>query len=177
VIAAKAVAFREALRPEFREYSQRTIDNARALAAAFVSSGYDVVSGGTDNHLMLLDLRNKGLTGKAAEKALDRAGITVNKNTVPRETQSPFVTSGIRLGTPALTTRGMGADEMGQVAALIDRVITAPEDDRVIGAVRADVRALTARFPLYPAPAHAAGHAANGAARGAAAGTLAGAAV
>ena len=177
VIAAKAVAFREALRPEFREYSQRTIDNARALAAAFVSSGYEVVSGGTDNHLMLLDLRNKGLTGKAAEKALDRAGITVNKNTVPRETQSPFVTSGIRLGTPALTTRGMGADEMGQVAALIDRVITAPEDDRVIGAVRADVRALTARFPLYPAPAHAAGHAANGAARGAAAGTLAGAAV
>jgi glycine hydroxymethyltransferase len=177
VIAAKAVAFREALRPEFREYSQRTIDNARALAAAFVSSGYEVVSGGTDNHLMLLDLRNKGLTGKAAEKALDRAGITVNKNTVPRETQSPFVTSGIRLGTPALTTRGMGAGEMTQVAALIDRVITAPEDDRVVAAVRADVRALTARFPLYPAPAHATGHATNGGARGAAAGTLAGAAV
>jgi glycine hydroxymethyltransferase len=96
VIAAKAVAFREALRPEFREYSRRTVDNARALAAAFVAAGYHVVSGGTDNHLMLLDLRSKGLTGKVAEKALDRAGITVNKNTVPRETQSPFVTSGIR---------------------------------------------------------------------------------
>jgi uncharacterized repeat protein (TIGR04138 family) len=129
VIAAKAVAFREALRPDFRDYSRRTVDNARALAAAFVGAGYDVVSGGTDNHLMLLDLRNKGLTGKVAEKALDRAGITVNKNTVPRETQSPFVTSGIRLGTPALTTRGMGEAEMAQVAALIDRVIAAPEDE------------------------------------------------
>ena len=177
VIAAKAVAFREALRPEFREYSQRTIDNARSLAAAFVEAGYQVVSGGTDNHLMLLDLRNKGLTGKVAEKALDRAGITVNKNTVPRETQSPFVTSGIRIGTPALTTRGMGADEMARVAALIDRVITAPEDEAAIAAVRADVRALTARFPLYPAPAHARGHGENGAAHAAPAGTLAGAAV
>jgi glycine hydroxymethyltransferase len=157
VIAAKAVAFLEALRPEFRDYSQRTIDNARALAAAFVDTGYHVVSGGTDNHLMLLDLRNKGLTGKAAEKALDRAGITVNKNTVPRETQSPFVTSGIRVGTPALTTRGMAAEEMRQVAALIDRVIAAPDDEQVLAAVRDDVRALTARFPLYPAPAHAPG--------------------
>ena len=156
VIAAKAVAFREALRPEFRDYSRRTVDNARALAAAFVTSDYQVVSGGTDNHLMLLDLRSKGLTGKAAEKALDRAGITVNKNTVPRETQSPFVTSGIRVGTPALTTRGMGMDEMAQVAGLIDRVIAAPDDEQVLAGVRADVRALTARFPLYPAPAHGA---------------------
>ena len=155
VIAAKAVAFREALRPEFRDYSRRVVENARALAAAFVSAGYHVVSGGTDNHLMLLDLRNKGLTGKAAEKALDRAGITVNKNTVPRETQSPFVTSGIRVGTPAITTRGMGAAEMAQVAALIDRVIAAPDDAGVLAAVGADVRALAGRFPLYPAPADA----------------------
>jgi glycine hydroxymethyltransferase len=178
VIAAKAVAFREALRPEFREYSQRTVDNARALAAAFVAGGYDVVSGGTDNHLMLLDLRNKGLTGKAAEKTLDRAGITVNKNTVPRETQSPFVTSGIRIGTPALTTRGMGAAEMTQVAALIDRVIAAPDDEAVLAAVRADVRALTARFPLYPVPSvpHGANGTAENGARGsgAPAGTMAG---
>jgi glycine hydroxymethyltransferase len=179
VIAAKAVAFREALAPEFRDYSRRTVDNARALAAAFVAAGYQVVSGGTDNHLMLLDLRNKGLTGKAAERALDRAGITVNKNTVPRETQSPFVTSGIRLGTPALTTRGMGPAEMARVAALIDRVIAAPEDEQVIAAVRADVRALTARFPLYPAAAGAAGDGAHGAAvhETAAGGTMAGAGV
>jgi len=178
VIAAKAVAFREALRPEFRAYSQQTIDNARALAAAFVGAGYDVVSGGTDNHLMLLDLRSKGLTGKVAEKALDRAGITVNKNTVPRETQSPFVTSGIRVGTPAITTRGMGTAEMVQVAALIDRVIAAPDDDAVLGAVRADVRTLTARFPLYPTTARAPGRAAlESHAVAAAASTMAGAGV
>jgi glycine hydroxymethyltransferase len=122
---------------------------------------------------MLLDLRNKGLTGKAAERALDRAGITVNKNTVPRETQSPFVTSGIRVGTPALTTRGMGEAEMAQVAALIDRTIAAPDDEAVLAAVRDDVRALTARFPLYPAVAAPATH---GAAVGAA-GTMAGAGV
>jgi glycine hydroxymethyltransferase len=175
VIAAKAVAFREALRPEFREYSQRTVDNARALAAAFVVAGYDVVSGGTDNHLMLLDLRGKGLNGKVAEKALDRAGITVNKTTVPRETQSPFVTSGIRVGTPALTTRGMGAAEMAQVAGLIDRVIVAPDDEGVLAGVRADVRALAARFPLDPAPAHAGGGpAGDGAAGALGAGTMAG---
>jgi glycine hydroxymethyltransferase len=155
VIAAKAVAFREALRPDFADYSRRVVANARALAAAFVSAGYDVVSGGTDNHLMLLDLRNKGLTGKVAEKALDRAGITVNKNTVPRETQSPFVTSGIRVGTPAVTTRGMGAAEMAQIAALIDRVVAAPDDEGAVAAAAADVRALAGRFPLYPAPAPA----------------------
>jgi glycine hydroxymethyltransferase len=108
VIAAKAVAFREAQSPSFREYCGRIVGNARALAGALSARGYNLVSGGTDNHLMLVDLRNKGLTGKAAEQALDRAGITVNKNTVPRETQSPFVTSGVRVGTPAVTTRGMG---------------------------------------------------------------------
>ena len=153
VIAAKAVAFREALRPEFREYSRQVVANAQALAVAFARRGLAVVSGGTDNHLMLLDLRARGLTGKAAEQALDRAGITVNKNTVPRETQSPFVTSGIRVGTPAVTTRGMGTSEMDEIAGLIDRVLHAPDQAGVTDAVRAEVRALAARFPLYPVPA------------------------
>lgn len=151
VIAAKAVAFGEALRPEFAEYSRQVVQNAQALAAAMVERGYQIVSGGTDNHLMLVDLRNKGLTGKVAERALDAAGITVNKNTVPRETQSPFVTSGIRLGTPAVTTRGMDADAMRQIAALIDRVLQAPEDELTQAAVRADVKALADRYPLYRA--------------------------
>ena len=111
-----------------------------------------MVSGGTDNHLMLVDLRNKGLTGKVAEQALDRAGITVNKNTVPRETQSPFVTSGIRIGTPAVTTRGLGESEMKRVAVLIDRVLSAPDNQDVTDEVHREVRALTAAFPLYPSP-------------------------
>src|SRR5690606_15832422 len=149
VIAAKAVAFREALRPEFRTYSAQVVTNARALAAALAGRGYQIVSGGTDNHLMLVDLRNKGLTGKVAEKALDRAAITVNKNTVPRETQSPFVTSGIRVGTPAVTTRGMGEPEMARIAELIDTVLAAAEDEEVASRVSADVRDLTSRFPLY----------------------------
>ena len=158
VIAAKAVAFGEALRPDFTEYSRQTVANARALAASFVERGYHVVSGGTDNHLMLLDLRSKRLTGKLAEKSLDRAGITVNKNTVPKETQSPFVTSGIRVGTPAVTTRGMGEGEMTRIAELMDRVLGAPEDEGGLAAVREDVRALTARFPLYPTGGVAAAH-------------------
>ena len=149
-IAAKAVAFGEALQPEFKVYSQRVIDNAKALAASLAERGFQIVSGGTDNHLMLVDLRNKNLTGKAAEQALDKAGITVNKNTVPRETQSPFVTSGIRLGTPALTTRGMGPAEMVRVAALIDEVLRAPDDTATHARVHDKVRALTAEFPLYP---------------------------
>jgi glycine hydroxymethyltransferase len=131
VIAAKAVAFGEALRPDFAAYCRRVVDNARALAGALVARGFHVVSGGTDNHLMLLDLRSRGLTGKVAEQVLDRAGITVNKNTVPKETQSPFVTSGIRVGTPAVTTRGMGEDEMARIAELMDRVLGAPEDPAV----------------------------------------------
>ncbi|MDF1502570.1 serine hydroxymethyltransferase [Roseisolibacter sp. H3M3-2] len=153
VIAAKAVAFGEALRPEFGDYCRRVVANAKALAAAFVARGFHVVSGGTDNHLMLLDLRSKGLTGKVAEQTLDRAGITVNKNTVPKETQSPFVTSGIRVGTPAVTTRGMGEAEMARIAELMDRVLAAPEDAAVLEAVRGDVRELAGRFPLYPATA------------------------
>ena len=153
VIAAKAVAFREALQPSFAEYCRQIVANARALAAAFVQRGFHVVSGGTDNHLMLLDLRNKGLTGKVAEKALDAAGITVNKNTVPKETQSPFVTSGIRVGTPAVTTRGMREGEMTRIADLIDRVLRDPENVASVEAVRGEVRELAGAFPLYPVAA------------------------
>jgi glycine hydroxymethyltransferase len=149
VIAAKAVAFAEALQPDFADYSGRVIANAKALAGALMERGFTLVSGGTDNHLMLVDLRSKGVTGKVAEKALDRAGITVNKNTVPGETESPFVTSGIRIGTPALTTRGFGEEEMRAIAGLIDRVIAKPDDESVAQAVRGEVREMCARFPLY----------------------------
>ena len=151
VIAAKAVAFKEALDPSFAIYCHQIVANAHALAQALVERDYQLVSGGTDNHLMLVDLRNKGLTGKVAQAALDRARITVNKNTVPKETQSPFVTSGIRIGTPAVTTRGMKEDEMEYIASLIDRVLGAPEDAAVAEQVRAEVKALSARFPLYSA--------------------------
>ena len=149
VIAAKAVAFKEALDPSFTDYCKAVIANARAIAAALSSLGFKIVSGGTDNHLLLVDLRSKGLTGKVAEEALDKAGITVNKNTVPKETQSPFVTSGIRIGTPAVTTRGMGVTEMEQIATLINTVLESPADVAVHAKVRADVRALAAKFPLY----------------------------
>jgi glycine hydroxymethyltransferase len=152
VIAAKAVAFRAALAPEFTDYCRQIVANAHMLAAALMERGFDVVSGGTDNHLMLVDLRNRGvaLTGKVAERALGAAGITVNKNTVPKETQSPFVTSGIRIGTPAVTTRGMKEAEMVRIAALIDRVLSATEDAAVHATVRAEVLALASAFPLYP---------------------------
>ena len=152
VIAAKAVAFKEALEPTFKDYSKQVVANAQALAKALVSRGYQLVSGGTDNHLMLVDLRNKGLTGKVAEKALDLAAITVNKNTVPKETQSPFVTSGIRIGTPAVTTRGMREPEMTRIAELIDQVLMSAEDASVAERVKEEVRSLSASFPLYPAP-------------------------
>ena len=153
VIAGKAVAFHEALQPSFTLYCRQVLDNAQVLAAALMDRGYHIVSGGTDNHLMLIDLRSKGLTGKVAEKVLDEAGITVNKNTVPKETQSPFVTSGIRIGTPAVTTRGMGADAMREIAALIDRVLSAPDDHDTIAAVKGDVKALADAYPLYRAVA------------------------
>jgi glycine hydroxymethyltransferase len=152
VIAAKAVAFKEALEPGFKAYSSQIVRNAQALAKALVGRGYQLVSGGTDNHLMLVDLRNKGLTGKVAEKALDLAAITVNKNTVPKETQSPFVTSGIRIGTPAVTTRGMREPEMDRIAELIDRVLMSAEDSGVAERVKEEVRSLSSAFPLYPAP-------------------------
>ncbi len=152
VIAAKAVAFGEALTGDFRAYAHRVVENARALADALLELGFDIVSGGTDTHLMLVDLRPKELTGKAAEQILGRAGITVNKNTIPDDPQSPFVTSGIRLGTPALTTRGMGPAEMQRVAELIDRVLTR-QDDETVGRVRAEVEELAGGFPLYrPTP-------------------------
>lgn len=149
VIAAKAVCFKEALDPSFKTYANAVVANARALAAALASRGFQIVSGGTDNHLMLVDLRNRGLTGKVAQSALDEAGITVNKNTVPKETQSPFVTSGIRVGTPAVTTRGMGAPEMSRIAELIDRVLASPEDAKVLTDVKTQVVALARAFPLY----------------------------
>jgi glycine hydroxymethyltransferase len=154
VIAAKAVAFREALDPSFREYCAQIVRNARALAAALMARGFQIVSGGTDNHLMLVDLRNRGdtLTGKVAEAALNTAGITVNKNTVPRETRSPFVTSGIRIGTSAVTTRGMKEAEMELIAGLIDRVLMAPTDTATLDAVRAEVHDVAGAFPLYPTP-------------------------
>ena len=150
VIAAKAVALKEALDPSFTVYCRQIIANAKALAAALAGFGYNLVSGGTDNHLMLVDLRNKGLTGKVAEKALDAADITVNKNTVPKETQSPFVTSGIRIGTPAVTTRGMKEQEMNEIAGFINTVLASPEDETVARDVSAEVKELTSRFPLYP---------------------------
>ena len=153
VIAAKAVAFKEALDPSFKDYCRQVVANARALASALAERGFHIVSGGTDNHLMLLDLRNRGLTGKIAEHALDQAGITVNKNTVPKETQSPFVTSGIRVGTPAVTTRGMREPQMRRIADLIDRVLRAPEDAVALANVRDDVRELAGEFPLYRAVA------------------------
>ncbi len=149
VIAAKAVAFKEALQSSFAEYSQQVVDNAKALGAELNARGYDLVSGGTDNHLVLIDLRNKGLTGKEAEQALEAAGITANKNMVPFDDKSPFVTSGLRLGTPAMTTRGFGEDEFVRVAELIDQVLQDPTDEDTQATVEREVEALCDRFPLY----------------------------
>jgi len=148
VIAAKAVSFLEALSPDFKTYARAIVKNAQALAAALVKRGYAIVSGGTDSHLMLVDLRPKGLTGKDAEQLLDRAAITVNKNTIPGDPQSPFVTSGIRLGTSALTTRGFGVVEMDRVADLLDTVLT-KRDDATVAKVKKEVRELADAFPLY----------------------------
>ncbi|MDD5582392.1 MAG: serine hydroxymethyltransferase [Candidatus Marinimicrobia bacterium] len=149
IIAAKAVALGEALKPEFKIYCKQIIKNAKILADALLRMDFDLVSGGTDNHLILIDLRNKNITGKSAEKALEKAGITVNKNMVPFDTKSPFVTSGIRIGTPALTTRGFKEPEMEQIAHFINRVITDPVNEKNLLAVRKDVEALTDQFPLY----------------------------
>jgi glycine hydroxymethyltransferase len=150
VIAAKAVAFREALTPAWRAYQRQIVANARALADALQGRGYRLVTGGTDTHLLLVDLSTRGLTGKDAQEALDRAWITVNKNTIPFETKSPMVTSGIRLGTPAVTTRGMREPEMAEIARLVDRVLANLGSGSVEAAVRGEVQELTARFPLYP---------------------------
>jgi glycine hydroxymethyltransferase len=149
VIAAKAVAMGEALRPEFRQYQRQIAQNAKAMAEAFLSKGYKLISGGTDNHLVLLDMRSKSMTGKAAEEALGKAEITVNKNMIPGDKESPFVTSGVRIGTPALTTRGMKEDAMKRIVELIDRVLRSPDDAKLIETVRGEVHALAQQYPLY----------------------------
>jgi glycine hydroxymethyltransferase len=149
IIAAKAVCFREAMEPSFVAYQKQTLANAQALARSLTSNGYRLVSGGTDNHLMLVDVFSKGVTGKVAEASLGKAGITVNKNAIPFDQNPPMVASGIRVGTPALTTRGMRETEMEQIAALMARVLAAPDDDRVIGMVKTEVEQLCRRFPLY----------------------------
>ncbi len=161
VIAAKAVALGEAMTPDFKRYAQQVVRNAQALAAALVERGYAIVSGGTDTHLMLADLRSKQVTGKEAQELLDRAGITVNKNTIPGDPQKAFVTSGIRIGTPAVTTRGLTETEMHTVATLIDTVLTR-KDDATIARVKAEVRELTEQFPLYAAPVRATAAARHG---------------
>lgn len=149
VIAAKAVAFGEALSDEFDKYTTQVIKNAQALANALVEKGYNLVSGGTDNHLMLVDLRNKGVTGKQAENALDEAGITCNKNAVPNDNQPPLITSGIRLGTPAMTTRGLKEDDFKIVADFIDRVISNINDTDLHHKIRNEVKEFTSKFPLF----------------------------
>lgn len=149
VIAAKAVAFQEALQDEFKNYQQQIKNNAQTLAKKFKRMGYNLVSDGTDNHLILVDLRNKGLTGKQAEEALEESNITLNKNMVPFDDQSPFVTSGIRIGTPAMTTRGFGTGEFEYVAELIDKVLQKTDDESIRNEVKAEVKELCDRFPLY----------------------------
>jgi len=149
IIAAKAVCFKEAMEPSFVAYQKQTLANAQALARSLTSHGYRLVSGGTDNHLMLVDVFSKGVTGKVAEASLGKAGITVNKNAIPFDQNPPMVASGIRVGTPALTTRGMRETEMEQIAALMARVLAAPDDDRVLGMVKTEVEQLCRRFPLY----------------------------
>ncbi|MCH8871217.1 serine hydroxymethyltransferase [candidate division KSB1 bacterium] len=149
IIAAKAVAFKEILEPSFRDYAQQIIWNAKALSNKLVDLGYNIVSGGTDTHVMLVDLRNRDLTGKQAEEFLEKAWITVNKNMVPFDTQSPFVTSGIRIGTPALTSRGMKEDAMEEIAFLIDKILSDVDNNKILKAVRDQVADLCLRFPLY----------------------------
>ena len=149
IIAAKAVAFGEALRPEFTVYTQQVIDNAKAMANEFLSRDYELVSSGTDTHIILIDLTNKAITGKAAENALEKAGITVNKNMVPFDERSPFITSGIRIGTPAITTRGMTQDDMVKIVTLIDTIIDNPNNEDNIVSVKAEVNDLCNSFPIY----------------------------
>jgi glycine hydroxymethyltransferase len=152
VIAAKAVCFKEAAAPEFAGYQRQVVANAQRLASNLAAAGFRLVSGGTDNHLMLVDVFSKGVTGKVAETALDKAGITVNKNAIPFDQNPPMVASGIRIGTPAVTTRGMREADMDVVADLIARVLRAPDDEAVLSSVKAEVEALCLKFPLYPDP-------------------------
>ena len=150
VIAAKAVGFGENLSEDFKSYGQQVISNAQAMAKSFVNRGYNLISGGTDNHLMLIDLRNKNLTGKKAQETLDKAHITLNKNAVPFDDKSPFVTSGIRVGVPAVTTRGMKESHMETVVEMIDKILMNADDEKMIASVRADVKDFMKQFPLYP---------------------------
>ena len=150
VIAAKAVAFKEAMQPDFKQYQQQVLDNARVMAEVFMQRGFAVVSGGTDNHLMLVSLVEKGLTGKDAETALGEAAITVNKNSVPDDPQSPFVTSGIRVGTPAITTRGFDQDDVRELTGWMCDIMDDIENADLIARVRTQVDALCARHPVYP---------------------------
>jgi glycine hydroxymethyltransferase len=150
VIAAKAVAFKEALQPEFKNYAEQVVKNARTLAAGLLERGFNLVSGGTDNHLMLLDFTGTEITGKVAEETLEKAGITVNKNAVPFDTRSPFVTSGIRIGTPAATSRGLKEAEMTQLAGWIERALRNIGNEKELAAIRGEVQELCRRFPLYP---------------------------
>ena len=150
IIAAKAVCLKEAMEPGFAEYQRQIVANAKRLASALSAAGFRLVSGGTDNHLMLVDVFSKGLTGKVAEAALNKAGITVNKNAIPFDTNPPMVASGIRIGTPAITSRGMREGDMDAIAELIARALASPADDGVLTAVRSEVEALCRRFPLYP---------------------------
>lgn len=149
-IAARAVCFKEAMQPEFSVYAHKVVENARALADSLLGEGMSLVSGGTDTHLLLIDLSNMGLTGKEAQLALEEANITVNKNTVPYDKQSPFVTSGIRMGTPALTTRGMGKSEMKEIGGMIKRICASPSDSALKAKIRQEILEMTGRFPLYP---------------------------
>ena len=149
VIAAKAVCFQEALQPAFNEYQKQIVDNARVLCETIASKGFRIVSGGTDNHLMLVDVFSKGVTGKQAEKALEQAGITVNKNAIPFDPNPPMVASGIRVGTPAVTTRGMKEAEMRKIGGWIAEVLADLENEALLARIRKEVNALTAEFPLY----------------------------
>jgi glycine hydroxymethyltransferase len=150
VIAAKAVCFHEAMQESFRDYARRMVANAQVLGASLMERGFRLVSGGTDNHLLLVNVTNKGLTGKEMEELLEKVGITANKNTVPFDQQSPFVTSGVRLGTPALTTRGMGPDQMREIAAIMESAVTARGDDAALAALKGRSSELCRAFPLYP---------------------------
>ena len=149
VIAGKAVAFKEALEPEFKDYQKQIIKNAKVLSEELASKAFRIVSGGTDNHLMLVDLSNKNITGKEAEKSLDKAGITVNKNLIPFDEKSPFITSGIRIGTPAATTRGMGKDQMKQIAGFIDRAVKDHDNNEKLKEIRAEIMEMLKDFPVY----------------------------
>jgi glycine hydroxymethyltransferase len=150
IIAAKAVCFKEAAEPAFAAYQRQIVANANTLAGVLSAAGFRLVSGGTDNHLMLVDVFSRGITGKLAEAALGKAGITVNKNTIPFDRNPPLVASGIRIGTPAVTTRGMREREMETIGELIARALGTPEDDRALGMIRTEVETLCRKFPLYP---------------------------